>query len=228
MLKSNLIKTFSLFEELSDEQLSSLARTIKLKSCSKGELLFREGDKANALYLLFQGKVKIYKLSPEGKEQILKIASSNEIFAEVPLFEGGCFPANAEAIKKSEVGILSREALFHLIHDDSEIAMEMLAILSKRLRHLTSMIEGLTLKETAARFAAYLLDSSEQHGGVSTFELDISKTILANLLGTSRENLSRLSQKMVKQSLIGVDNKLITLLDKEKLQKIANGLAEII
>ncbi len=105
--------------------------------------------------------------------------------------------------------------------------MNMLAILSKRLRHLTSMIEGLTLKESLSRFAAYLLDSGEQHLGAETFELDISKTLLANLLGTSRENLSRISQKMIKRELIRVDNKSITLLDKKELQKIANGLADI-
>ncbi len=107
-MKPNQLINIDLFHHLNEVQLKNLSQAVRVGAYQKGKTIFSEGQKCENLYFVLTGKVKIYKLSSDGKEQILKIISKNEIFAEVPLFEQGAFPANAEALTQSEIGILSR------------------------------------------------------------------------------------------------------------------------
>ncbi len=153
------------------------------------EIIFSEGEPASGFYILLSGRLKIYKLSLEGKEQILHIIEPGEPFAEVALFSETKFPAYAEAIEKSEVMFLSRNAFRQLIGNDPSIAMNMLAILSQRLKYFTRLIEDLSLKEVPQRLAAYLLFLARREGS-DHVSLGISKGQLASLLGTIPETLS--------------------------------------
>jgi len=213
-----------LFKGLSGVHLESLASISIKKGYHKDEVIFFEGSESTGFYIVISGKVKIYKISSEGKEQILHFFGPGEPFGEVPAFTGDPFPADAEAIEDTVVIFLPKDAFVRLIKKDPSLALNMLAILSHRLQRFTNVIENLSLKEVPSRLAAYLIYSSENENGAHEFSLDISKGQLASLLGTIPETLSRILTRMVKQGLIDSDGKrFIRILDKKGLEELADG-----
>ncbi|MCE5336188.1 MAG: Crp/Fnr family transcriptional regulator [Desulfobacteraceae bacterium] len=212
-----------LFQGLPSKQLEELARISLDQRFDKGQSLFSEGGKAKGFYLLLSGRMKIYKLSLEGKEQILHIFGSGEIFGEVPVFAGGNYPASAEAIESSRVLFFPRGDFVRLIEREPSIALNMLAILSQRLRRFTHLIEDLSLKEVPARLAAYLIYLGGRSADSENLELDITKAQLAGLLGTIPETLSRILAKMAQQQILAVEGRRITVLDRTALESLAAG-----
>jgi CRP/FNR family transcriptional regulator, dissimilatory nitrate respiration regulator len=212
-----------LFEGLPQSHLDKLRSIAGQVRYDKEAMVFLEGEDAEGFYVVLEGKVKIYKISPEGKEQVIQVMGQGEPFAEVPVFAGGRFPAHAQAVTACRLLYFPRTALTDLFRRDSAMAMNMLAVLAKRLRRLTDMIESLTLKESPGRLAAYLLDLSERADDADVVELDMSKGLLANLLGTAQETLSRILKRMSEQEIIKVRGRFITLLDKNTLEQVATG-----
>ncbi|MEE4240184.1 MAG: Crp/Fnr family transcriptional regulator [Desulfopila sp.] len=217
MNKKEILRICSLFNGLPDQQLLDLAAISFEKSLGKGENVFFEGDECNGFYLIGTGKVKIYKMSPNGKEHILHIFGPGEPFGEVPVFHGRPFPASAECLVASKVLFFPRGRFVGLVEKNPSIALNMLAVLSMRLRSFTKQIEDLSLKEVPARLAGYLLFLQEEQGGGNMVELEISKGQLASLLGTIPETLSRIFAKMSEEGLIEVDGRKITIRDEESL-----------
>ena len=217
------IATIQLFEGLPEAQLMELERIALDQSFGKGQSLFSEGSRASGFYVIISGKIKIYKLSLEGKEQILHIFGPGEFFGEVPVFAGGRYPAHAEALEASRVLFFPRDAFIGLIHREPSLALNMLAILCQRLRRFTHLIEDLSLKEVPARLAAYFLYLSESAEGANVVEIDITKGQLASFLGTIPETLSRILGKMSQLGFIQVDGRKITILDRKALKSLASG-----
>ena len=207
-----------LFGGLSAEHLDEIEKIAVLKKYGRGEMIFFEGDPGIGFYMVATGKVKIYKTSFSGKEQILHIFGPGEPFGEVPVFHGNPFPANATTLEKTTLIFFPRQDFVDLAHTMPSLIMNMLAVLSMRLRRFAAQIENLSLKEVPARLAGYLLYLSEEQGGVNQVELQISKGQLASLLGTIPETLSRIFAKMSDEGLIQVEGKKISLLDREGLE----------
>lgn len=212
-----------LFEGLPDRQISEVAAIATDQKFEKGETLFSEGGRATGFYVIISGKIKIYKLSIEGKEQILHIFGQGEFFGEVPVFAGGNYPAHAEALEGSRVLFFPRNGFIGLISREPSLALNMLALLCQRLRRFTHLIEDLSLKEVPGRLAAYLLYLSDRNRGILALELDITKGQLASLLGTIPETLSRILNKMSQQEFIWVEGRKIKLLNREALESLAAG-----
>lgn len=219
MNKNEIIKSSLLFEGLPSEQIEALAEIAVIKKFEKGENIFFEGDDGIGFYVVGEGKVKISKISPAGKEHILHIFGGGEPFGEVPVFNGMPFPATAEALIKTNSLFFPREKFVRLVESNPSLALNMLAVLSFRLRKFTTQIENLSLKEVPARLASYLVYLSEEQENNNIVELDISKGQLASLLGTIPETLSRIFSKMNDGGLIEVNGKRITLLDLEALKE---------
>ncbi len=219
MEKRELIGASILFGGLPEEQLEAVVKIGVVKKFGKGESIFFEGDPGNGFYMVAEGKVKIFKMSFAGKEHILHIFGPGEPFGEVPVFHGKPFPANAEALVKSSLIFFSREQFVALVHAHPTIALNMLAVLSLRLRRFVDQIENLSLKEVPARLAGYLLYLLEEQGSEECVELEISKGQLASLLGTIPETLSRIFARMSEEGLIDVDGKKIRILDRGALAK---------
>jgi CRP/FNR family transcriptional regulator len=217
------IGSIPFFEELPNEQIEDLSMIITDQVFDRGQIIFSEGDDGNGFYVVASGRVKIFKLSPEGKEQILHIFGPGDPFGEVAVFAGQQFPANAEAMESSRIFFFSRESFSDLIKYNPSLALNMLAILSKRLRRFANLIEDLSLKEVPGRLAAHLLYLSGQSEGSEQLELNITKTQLASLLGTIPETLSRILGKMAKQGLIESDGRRIKILDREALEELAES-----
>ncbi|HUH66339.1 MAG TPA: Crp/Fnr family transcriptional regulator [Syntrophales bacterium] len=215
------VRTISLFEGLSKSQFETLARIATYRSYKKGQTIFSEGDEGMGFYGIVSGRVKIFKLSPDGKEQILHIMETGEIFGEVPVFMGREYPAYAEAHVNCSLLFFPRISFIELIKKDPSLSLNMLALLSQRLRRFAALIEDLSLKEVPGRLAAYLLYQSNRAVNNDQFRLDISKGQLASILGTIPETLSRILGKMGKQGLIKSEGSRITILDRTTLEMIA-------
>ena len=222
----NLIKNLSLiplFEGLPKDQYETLSTIVTDQVFDRGRLIFSEGEEGSGFYIVISGKVKIFKISFEGKEQILHILGPKEPFGEVSVFRGKKFPAYAETIEKSRLFFFSREAFTNTVRKNPLIAMNMLAVLSYRLRKFTLMIDSLSLKEVPGRLAAYLLYLNEQKKEDNHIELEITKGQIAGIIGTIPETLSFILTKMDKQGFIHSDGRIITLTDIQGLTELADG-----
>lgn len=217
------IAAIPLFEGLPTDQIEELTDIVVDQTFKRSQNIFTEGDEATGFYVVASGKVKIYKSSPDGKEQILHIFGSGEAFGEVPMFAGGHFPANADTLEQSRLFFFPRTGFIDLIKEEPMLAMNMLGALSRRLRMLATLVDNLSLKEVPGRLAAYFLHLSEAGGGTDVLELEISKGQLASLLGTIPETLSRILAKMSSQGIIAVDGKKVTIADREQLEELAES-----
>lgn len=215
--KSDIIMKASLFKGLPPDQIEKIASLTIEKQYSRGESIFFEGDDANGFYIISGGQVKVFKINPLGKEHILHIFGPGEPIGEVPVFSGDPFPASAEALAKSSLLFFPRREFVRLIEENSSVALNMLAVLSMRLRQFAGQIENLSLKEVPARLAGYLIYTLEEKGEGDIVHLDVSKGQLASLLGTIPETLSRIFSKMSEQGLIKVEGRAITILNKKGL-----------
>jgi len=219
----NQIANIPLFLGLPQKQLSEIASIIVDQKYNRGESIFSDGDEARGFFVLLSGRLKIFKLSPEGKEQILHFVEAGDPFAEVALFAGSHYPAHAEALRESRVIFFPRVAFEKLIKKDPDLAMNMLAILSRRLKYFARLVEDLSLKEVPQRLAAYLLFLTGAGTDNTPVDLDISKGQLASLLGTIPETLSRILSKMASQGLISMEGRMIKLLKKDAIESLAAG-----
>ena len=216
-----IISDAPLFNGLSEEQLNDVRQISVDKFCDKGKTIFLEDDDCNGFYIVADGKVKIYKVSFEGKEHILHIYGPGNPFGEVPVFAGRKFPANAQTLLKSHLLFFPRTAFVDLISKNPSLALNMLSVLSMRLRQFTVQIENLSLKEVPGRLASYLVYLSQEQGRTDVVTLNISKGQLASLLGTIPETLSRILTKMNQQHLIDTSGRNIILKDLSGLKDLA-------
>ena len=217
------VGTMDMFRGLDKDALGRMAAVASCRKTKKGEIFFCENDPGNGFYVMMSGRVKVFKLSAEGKEQILHIFGPKEPFGEVPVFSGKNFPANAQALEAGWVLFFPRERFVDLIRKHPEMALNLLAVLSLRLRNFTATIENLTLKEVPGRLAAYLMSLNREQQGKGRVELKISKGLLANVLGTIPETLSRIFAKLSDMGLIRVNGPVIHLLDEEGLADLADA-----
>ena len=223
MSLTDRIASVPLFEGLPKDQIRKLADIAVDRPFARGDILFHEGTRAVGFYVVTSGRVKIYKLSIEGKEQILHIFGKGEFFGEVPVFAGGRYPAHAEALEASRFLFFGREAFLGLVREEPSLAINMLAILCQRLRRFTHLIEDLSLKEVPGRLATYFLYLSNRQDGSDSLNLDITKGQLASLLGTIPETLSRMLARMSQQGVIQVEGRRIQVLDRDALENLAAG-----
>jgi len=219
----DLLKNCFLFRGLPANALEGLKSTGSVKQFKPRQIIFLEGDPAEGFHIIMEGRVKIYKLSTEGREQILHIFGPDEPFGEAAVFARARFPANAMATETTTTFHIQRDKFVNLLKQDPSLAMNLLAVLSKRLMYFARMIGDLSLKEVPGRLATYLLIlKNRQHPkDNSPIILDIPKTQLASLLGTIPETLSRIFSKMQKAGIIQVQGPEIKLLDVPALEELS-------
>jgi CRP/FNR family transcriptional regulator len=219
----NKIAAIPLFTGLPLNQHENLAAIALQKTFKRGQTIFAEGDEGIGFYIILSGRVKIFKLSAEGKEQILHIMENQEPFGEAAVFAEENYPASAQSLVETKVLLFPHQAFVDLISKNPSLALNMLAFLSRRLRKLASLVEDLSLKEVPGRLAAYLLYLSDRSAGADILELDISKNQLASLLGTIPETLSRILSRMGKDKLIKTTPHHIHILDHQGLAQLTDG-----
>lgn len=216
-----IIADSALFKGLSPAQQARIRAIARTVDFDRGAPIFHEGEAGTGFYIVVQGTVKIFKTSAEGKEQILHIYGPGQPFGEVPVFAGQHYPANALAVEKSRLLFIARRDFIDLITAHPSLALNMLAVLSMRLRQFTVQVENLSLKEVPGRLASYLIYLAEEQGNPDSVRLPVSKGQLASLLGTIPETLSRIFNKMSAQGYIEVQGAEIVLRDHQALEELA-------
>lgn len=214
----------SIFEDLADHDLEKLSKIMVVKHFSKGEMLFMEGDDGNSMYIIKSGKVKILNISEDGKEKIFSILSDGEFLGEMSLIDTETRSATAEAMENLETYIIYKSEFLEMLKGNFTIVMKILQALSKRIRTMNKKVEILTFKDVYCRFADALLELSEKYGVVSknyiTLNIQLTHKDLANMLGITRETMTRLITKFKKDKIIDVEDKKILILDSAKLSEI--------
>jgi len=211
-----------LFQNLSEDAVSKLEDILIQREFSKNEKIFTEGDESSGFYIICRGRVKVFKLSSEGKEQILHIVGPKELLGAVSAFAGNPYPANADTMEKTVAYFFPRRDFLALIRKEPSIVMNMMANLAMRLQHFTRVIENLSLKEVPGRLAAYLLYLCRRSECAEVIEIDVSKGQLASLLGTIPETISRILKKLSERKIVSVSGRKLKLLNKKALQDIVN------
>ena len=212
-----------LFQNIADDAVSKLKNILVEREFSKNETIFGEGSESSGFYIICRGRVKVFKLSSEGKEQILHIVGPKELLGAVSAFAGNPYPANADAMEKTTAYFFPRREFLALIKKEPSIVMNMMANLAMRLQHFTRVIENLSLKEVPGRLAAYLLYLCRRSECAEVIEIDVSKGQLESLLGTIHETISRILKKLSERKIVSVSGRKLTLLNKKALQDIVNG-----
>ena len=179
-------------------------------------------QRAERFYVILAGKVKVYKLSAKGDEQILHLYGPGQTFGEAAMWAGGYYPAHAETLAETTLLLVSRNALKGLIDRNPDLAMGMLAGMSAKLREFNQLIEQLSLKEVPARLANVLLELPAKPG-TNTVVLKQTKRELAAQIGTIAETLSRALRKLKTSGLIEVNGSEITILDPSALADLADN-----
>lgn len=225
LLQKDTLRNIPLFAELSIQQLRSITSISKLKQFRKNEVLFREDDFYKGFYVLLKGIVKVYKVSSSGKESVVHIVRPLNAFADIPLFEGGNYPVNAEALEDSLALLIPKEKFLDLIRNEPEISLKMLAGFAKRLKSLVNQLDELSSKEVPNRLAKYILKELKSSGTDTLPEpfvkLSVPKSTIAGYLGTITETLSRTFKKLQNEDIIRVNGKKIFVKDIKRLKDLA-------
>ncbi|MGP8269248.1 MAG: Crp/Fnr family transcriptional regulator [Terracidiphilus sp.] len=222
-LEAVLEKT-ALLSSLSRSEFQSLAARTVRKHLKTGELLFSEDEPCHGLHIIARGKLRIFKTSVNGREQVLAMNLAGESVAELPVFDGGRYPASAMAVEDTEIAFISRQDFRAFCMEHPEVALKMLAVVGARLRRLVGIIEELSFTTIRQRLIALLLRLAETEGKQSErgieFQLPASHQELASQLGTVRELISRNLMRLQAEGLLDVDARLIVLKDKNGLSAL--------
>ena len=166
------------FSGLKEAELGELLRLCRVREFSAGTRVFSPSQRADRFYVILSGRVKVYKISAKGDEQILHLYGPGQTFGEAAMWAGIRFPANAEAVRDTKLLVVPRRALRRAIEKNPDLAMGMMAGLSAKLWEFNQLIEDLSLKEVPARLARVLLEESDRRGA-ATFRLRQTKRQLA-------------------------------------------------
>ena len=232
-MDSSVLKNVSMFSDLNEEDLEKIYSRCDIKTYGKGEMIFFDTEPYQGFYIVIEGSVKIFKITKDGREHILYFIHPCNTFAEVPLLEQYekikkdefTYPANSMSLEDNTRLILIRADVFYdIMERNSKMCLKMLSGLAKKLRHMNTYIESLTL-DIPKRLAKYILSEINRNDSPNTvdFELNISKHDLAGYLGTIDETLSRAFKKFQDENIIEVRGKKITLKDRKALTRIASN-----
>jgi CRP-like cAMP-binding protein len=230
MEKKRLIEELQqadLFSRLETAELDNLATIARPRRLDNGDILFSAGDRAKGFYVLLEGKIKLYKISPDGKEYILRVVGSGQTFAEAAAFSHLSYPVFAESMGQCRLVYFDAGDFRNLIKKSPQLALNMIATMALLLQSLNQKIEDLSLREVAARLCRHLLSRARRQRGEAkdgtTFQLETTKSALAASLGTISETLSRTFKKLQQHGIVQVDGAMVTLLDCNQLEQINDG-----
>lgn len=211
---SRALKAQPYFKMLGGDELARLASTVSERKFEKDEVVFLEGEPCHGLYIVREGSVKIYKLSPEGREQILSYIKPGDSFNEVAVFDGGANPANTVAAETSTLWIVPRSAIVEVLQANPQVALAVIQNLGARLRHLVGLVEDLSLRQVSGRLAKLLLEMA------ATNEPALTQQEMAARLGTVREIIGRSLRQLETRGLIKMERGKIVILDRGGLEKL--------
>ena len=217
-----VLKRVPIFSSLTEQEFAFLTSHLLQRKYAAGELIFGEGDPCAGLYVVQSGNVRIFKSSAGGREQVLSIDGPGSSIAELPVFDGGNYPAAAQAISDSTLLFFSRQDFQALCLQHPQVALKVLRVVGGRLRRLVNIIEELSFTTVRHRLIALLvrLGKSEgtRNGDAITLTLPANNSELAAQIGTVRELVSRNLSRLQSEGLIQVDNRKLEIPSLKRLE----------
>ena len=211
----NTLRAAALFSALDDNEMNSLGARAILRKYSAGDFLFSEGEPCSGLFIVVTGSVRIFKTSANGREQVLAVEGPGGSVAELPVFDGGAYPASAAAVQQSELVFVSRNDFRAICLEHPEVSLKVLQVVGARLRRLVGIIEELSFTTVRDRLSSWLMRQAKAEGRNTergrVFTLNASHQELASQIGTVRELVSRNMALLQAQGFIETNGREITI-----------------
>ncbi|MCI1578695.1 MAG: Crp/Fnr family transcriptional regulator [Clostridium beijerinckii] len=212
-----------IFENLNRDELVEIVNRINHKEFSKGGVIFNEGNIANTLYFINEGKIKLYKYTKDGKEQILHILSEGDFFGELELIKPSKYGFNSKAIEDAKICTLTKEEMKDIMMKNPEIGIKVLETVGERLSKVENLVQNLATNDVDSRMAYLIIELMEKYGknvdGNISVKLPISREDMASFIGVTRETISRKLKKLEDENLIKIiGTKTIIIIDEEGLK----------
>jgi CRP-like cAMP-binding protein len=210
------------FAVLPADELKALAGHCVVRRAARDEILVAEGDPCDGLFVIQSGAIKLFKMAENGREQVLVIERAGSTVGDLPLFDGGNFPASALAVEDSTLLFLPKREFLDLCQHNSQVAFTVIRTLAWRFRYLTSLVEELSLKEVSHRLARFLRDRALKQGirtrrGIE-FPLEETNQEIGAEIGTVRDLVSRNLRRFVDRGILRLERRKVIILDMEELE----------
>ncbi len=211
-----------LFSALSDTELERVRRHSHITDMVEGESLFFQGDKANSFYLVLSGRIKLFRVSPDGKEKVVEIMEAGATFAEALMFmDEPNYPVTATALAPSRVIVINNRDFKSMLRESVDSCFLLLGSMSFRLRDLIREIDALSLDTGTVRTISYLLHQAPPD--VPSFELKVAKSVIASRLSVKPETFSRILKNLHEREIVSIDGRNVTIHDREAMITICSS-----
>jgi len=222
--KHTILARIPLFASLSESELQALAQRSVERRFAPEQMLFWEGEACAGIFLIIEGSVKIFKTSSGGREMMLALEAAPSTVAELPLFDGGPYPASVRAVEPVLALFINKSDFQQVCRSYPDVALKVLAVVGHRLRHLVGVMESLTFGSVTQRLARLLLDAARQAGS-DAFDLPVTHQELASRLGTVREVVSRNLARFRAEGLIRMQGHQLQIENRSGLEREAEPQA---
>jgi CRP-like cAMP-binding protein len=223
--KEEILQTLTashLFSKLSESQLERVRRHAHITDMVEGEALFYQGDEARSFYLVVSGRIKLFRVSPDGKEKVVEIMEEGATFAEALMFMNEPnYPVNASALSPSRVIVINARDFKSMLRESIDTCFLLMGSMSYRLRGLIHEIDALSLDTGTVRTVAYLLRQAPADG--STFKLNVAKSVIASRLSVKPETFSRILKNLHERNIVTIDGRNVTIHDRDAMLGICSG-----
>ncbi|HSR16511.1 MAG TPA: Crp/Fnr family transcriptional regulator [Ignavibacteriaceae bacterium] len=221
---NEFLKYVPIFSELNEDTLEKISKLGIQKSFKKDSVILFEHETGSALFVIISGKVKVSRVSDDGKEVILTILGDSDFFGEMAILDGLARSANVTAMEDSELFIIQRSDFLDLLQNHPEISITLLQELTQRLRAADMKIKSLSLKDAEGKVATVILQLADDVGKIKQGTVEIEKLPfqhdLANMAGTSRETISRTLHSFAKKGLVELDGSRLRIINYEKFKEL--------
>ncbi len=213
------LKQVPYFAGLSGAELERIRPLVGSRSFERGDVILLEGEPCEAIYFVKTGRVKVFKTSPEGKEQVLRIMKMGDTFNEVPVFDDGLNPASAEALDPTGLYLICAEDMQYLMRELPAVSRNVIRILASRLRHMVELVEDLSFRHVTGRVAKILLQHA--HDSATDGGSRLTQQQMATMAGTAREMVGRALKGLEQAGAIRMDKGRIAILNRDVLERLS-------
>jgi CRP-like cAMP-binding protein len=216
------LKQYHLFSRLSDEHLDRVCHHAHIISLAEGKSLFCQGDDVVCFYLVLTGKIKLFRVSPDGNEKIVEFVDQGDSFAEALMFmDRPHYPVNATALTSCKIIGINSQDFKAMLRDSIDTCFLLMGSMSIRLRRLIQEIDTLSLSTGTVRIVTYLLQNSPN--GIENFDLEIAKSVIASRLSVKPETFSRILKHLHDLDILTINGRNVTIHDRNAMISISSG-----
>ena len=219
--KIGYLQMVDIFQDLTEEEIEEIDRATTITTCRRGRLFYMPEDTSEVLFLLKEGRVQLYRISPDGKKLVIGTIGPGAIFGEMALIGQGMHNTFAEATEDCVLLVMSREDVERLLVTKPKVALRIFEELGSRLKETESRLEEIAFKGIPARLASYLLQLADEQGSETI--TGMTHQDLGEQIGTYRETTTQTLNTFKADGLIDIGRKRITILDRARLERVAES-----